>query len=47
MDLGGWRQRALVRAFPYLRPYRRHLIVIVSTSILSTVAIVSLPLIVK
>lgn len=47
MGSGGWRQRALVRAFPYLRPYRRHLVVIVSTSFLSTVAIVSLPLIVK
>ena len=43
----GWRQRALVRALPYLRPYRRMVAVIVSTSILSTCAYVALPLIVK
>ena len=45
--LGGWRKRALVRTVPYLRPYRRHLVVIVSSSIVSTAAYVSVPLIVK
>ena len=45
--LGGWRTRALVRTVPYLRPYRRHLLVIVSSSIVSTAAYVSVPLIVK
>ncbi len=45
--LGGWRTRALTRTVPYLRPYRRHLLVIVSSSIVSTAAYVSVPLIVK
>lgn len=44
---GRWRRRALVRTVPYLRPYRRHLIAIVSSSIISTAAYVSVPLIVK
>jgi ATP-binding cassette, subfamily B, bacterial len=44
---GSWRQRALVRAFPYLKPHRTKLIVIITTSILSTVAYVGTPLIVK
>lgn len=43
----GWRQRALVRALPYLRPHRRTVAVVVATSILSTGAYVALPLIVK
>jgi ATP-binding cassette subfamily B protein len=42
----GWRNRALLRTWPYLRPYRRHLIVIVASSVLSTAAQVALPLIV-
>jgi ATP-binding cassette, subfamily B, bacterial len=42
----GWRNRALLRVWPYLRPYRRHLVVIVVSSILSTAAQVALPLIV-
>ena len=50
-DLGmrqrGWRNRALLRVWPYLRPYRRHLAVIVASSVLSTAAQVALPLIVK
>ena len=45
--LGGWNTRALVRTAPYLRPYRRHLLVIVTSSIVSTAAYVSVPLIVK
>lgn len=44
---GGWRSRALVRTVPYLRPYRRHLLAIVTSSIVSTAAYVSVPLIVK
>ena len=47
MAARGWRQRALVRAFPYLRPYRRMVITVMVTSILSTLAYVALPLIVK
>ena len=43
----GWRQRALVRAFPYLRPLRARLITIVSCTLVSTVAYVSMPLVVK
>lgn len=42
-----WRQRALVRAFPYLRPHRRRLSVIITTSILSSLMLVTTPLIVK
>jgi len=42
----GWRNRALLRTRPYLRPYRRHLVVIVISSVLSTAAQVALPLIV-
>ncbi len=47
MAEGGWRTRALVRTLPYLKPYRRHLAVIVTSSIVSTAAYVSVPLIVK
>jgi ATP-binding cassette, subfamily B, bacterial len=43
----GWRNRALLRVGPYLRPYRRHLVVIFVSSVLSTAAQVALPLIVK
>ena len=43
----GWRNRALLRVLPYLRPYRRHLVVIVASSVLQTCAQVALPLIVK
>jgi ATP-binding cassette subfamily B protein len=42
-----WRQRALVRAFPYLRPHRKRLIVIVTTSIMSSLLLITTPLIVK
>lgn len=44
---GRWRQRALVRTFPLLAPYRRHVSVIIVSSIVSTAAYVSVPLIVK
>jgi ATP-binding cassette subfamily B protein len=47
MGRRGWRQRALVRALPYLRPYRRLVVITITTSILSTCAYVALPLIVK
>jgi ATP-binding cassette subfamily B protein len=47
MAMGGLRRRALWRTIPYLRPYRRHMAVIVTTSLVSTVAYVALPLIVK
>jgi len=47
MAMGGLRRRALWRTMPYLRPYRRHMAVIVTTSLVSTVAYVALPLIVK
>ena len=47
MRRGGWRQRALVRALPYLRPHRHRLIVIIVTSVLSSVLFISTPLIVK
>jgi ATP-binding cassette subfamily B protein len=36
-----------MRAVPYLKPHRRKLVVIISTSILSTVAYVAMPLVVK
>jgi ATP-binding cassette subfamily B protein len=42
----GWRNRALLRVWPYLRPYRKHLVLIVASSVLSTVAQVALPLII-
>jgi ATP-binding cassette subfamily B protein len=47
MQEGVRRQRALLRAVPYLRPHRTKLAVIISTSILSTVAYVAMPLVVK
>ena len=43
----GWRNRALLRVLPYLRPYRRHIAIIVASSVVSTGAQVALPLIVK
>ncbi|MEO6468266.1 MAG: ABC transporter ATP-binding protein [Acidimicrobiia bacterium] len=46
MRAGGWRNRALLRVWPYLRPYRRHVIGIVVSAILSMAAQVSLPLII-
>src|SRR2546423_15149828 len=42
----GWRNRALLRTWPYLRPFRRHLVVIVITSVLSTAAQLAMPLII-
>jgi ATP-binding cassette subfamily B protein len=47
MAMGVRRQRALMRALPYLRPHRTKLFIIISTSILSTVAYVAMPLVVK
>ena len=47
MAMGGLRRRALWRTIPYLRPYRRHMAVIVISALVSTVAYVALPLIVK
>src|SRR5690242_12541630 len=46
MRLGGLSRRALWRTRPYLRPYKRHMTVIVITSIMSTAFQVALPLIV-
>lgn len=45
--LGSWRERALWRTRPYLRPYTRHMTVIVVSSIMSSAFQVALPLIVK
>lgn len=47
MARGGWRQRALWRTRTYLAPYRRHLIFIVTSSIVSSAGMVAVPLIVK
>ena len=47
MRLGGLQRRALWRTRPYLRPYARHMTVIVFTSIMSSAFQVALPLIVK
>lgn len=46
MRARGWRTRALLRVWPYMRPYRRHLVGIVASAILSMGAQVALPLIV-
>lgn len=43
----GWRQRALWRTRPYLAPYRRHIVYIVISSIVSSGGMVAVPLIVK
>jgi ATP-binding cassette subfamily B protein len=45
--LGSWRDRALWRVRPYLRPYRAHLTYVVVSSVLSMTAQVALPIIVK
>ena len=47
MRPGTWRQRALVRAFPYLRPHKKRLAVIIVTSVLSSLMLITTPLIVK
>ena len=47
MGIAGLRQRALVRTASYLRPHVRQVAVIVVSSIVSTAAYVSVPLIVK
>src|SRR6188508_2470336 len=47
MHLGGLQRRALWRTRPYLRPYARHMTVIVFTSIMSSAFQVAQPLIVK
>ena len=44
---GGWRDRALWRVRPYLRPYRAHLTYIVVSSIISSAGMIAIPLIVK
>ena len=44
---GGWRERALWRTRSYLAPYRRHLVVIVVSSIISSGGMVAVPLVVK
>src|SRR5687768_13414701 len=43
----GWREHALWRVRPYLRPYRRHMAFIVISSIVSSAGMVAVPLIVK
>jgi len=43
----GWQQRALWRTRSYLAPYRRHLVVIVISSIVSSAGMVAVPLVVK
>jgi ATP-binding cassette subfamily B protein len=47
MGQRGWRERALWRVRPYLRPYRAHLTCIVVSSIVSSGGMVAVPLIVK
>src|SRR4051812_41023846 len=47
MRTGGRRQRALVRAFPYLKPLRSRVITIIACTIVSTCAYVAMPLVVK
>jgi ATP-binding cassette subfamily B protein len=44
---GGWRDRALWRVTPYLRPYRAHLAYIVTSSTISSAGMIAIPLIVK
>src|SRR5687768_11979601 len=43
----GWREHALWRVRPYLRPYRAHMTFIVTSSIVSSAGMVAIPLIVK
>jgi ATP-binding cassette subfamily B protein len=47
MRSGGWRQRALVRAVPYLRPLRGRIALIIGCTFVSTAAYVAMPLVVK
>jgi len=47
MRMGGLQKRALWRARTYLRPYARHMTVIVVTSVMSSAFQIALPLIVK
>ena len=47
MAVRGLRSRALWRTRPYLRPYRRHIVYIVISSIVSSVGMIVVPLIVK
>src|SRR5947208_6343640 len=47
MRSGGLHRRALWRTRPYLRPYARHMTIIVISSIMSSAFQVALPLIVK
>src|SRR4051794_34649707 len=47
MRSGGRRQRALVRALPYLRPLRGRIALIIGCTLVSTVAYVAMPLVVK
>jgi len=47
MPKGGRRQRALVRALPYLRPLRGRIALIISCTVVSTAAYVAMPLVVK
>jgi ATP-binding cassette subfamily B protein len=44
---GGWRERALWRTVPYLRPYRAHLVFIVTSSLISSAGMIAVPLVVK
>src|SRR5438067_13188189 len=47
MRSGGLQRRALWRTRPYLRPYARHMTIIVISSVMSSAFQVALPLIVK
>lgn len=47
MRSGGRRQRALVRAVPYLKPLRGRIVAIISCTLVSTAAYVAMPLVVK
>ena len=44
---GGWRDRALWRTVPYLRPYRPHMAYVVVSALISNAGLIALPLIVK
>src|SRR3954469_6033061 len=47
MGVGGLSSRALWRVRPYLAPYKRHITVVMVTSVISSVGMVAVPLIVK
>src|SRR3954447_23808706 len=47
MGVGGLSSRALWRVRPYLAPYRRHITVVMVTSVISSIGMVAVPLIVK